>query len=48
MNEAAAVQRSCDVQFNACANAFNGGTAKGFTIADCQAQEDDCISAGSS
>ena len=48
VNEAAAVQRSCDVQFNACANAFNGGTAKGFTIADCQAQEDDCISAGSS
>jgi hypothetical protein len=43
------VQRSCDIQFNACANAFNSGAAAGsFTIADCQTQEDDCITAGSS
>ncbi|TVY17039.1 hypothetical protein LARI1_G003957 [Lachnellula arida] len=42
VGEAAAVQRSCDVQFNACANAVNGGTLSGVTVADCQAQQDAC------
>ncbi|TVY39744.1 hypothetical protein LSUB1_G004182 [Lachnellula subtilissima] len=40
--EAAAVQRSCDVQFNACANAVNGGTLSGVTVADCQTQKNAC------
>ncbi|KAH7346615.1 hypothetical protein BKA65DRAFT_398935 [Rhexocercosporidium sp. MPI-PUGE-AT-0058] len=44
--KSAAVQRSCDVQFNACANAFNGGTAKGFNLADCSKQQDACVAAG--
>lgn len=43
VNEGAALQRSCDVQFNACANAFNGGTAKGFDIGDCQTQQEACV-----
>jgi hypothetical protein len=47
VNKSAAVQRSCDIQFNACANAFNGGQAAGaFNLSDCQNQEDDCITAG--
>lgn len=46
VNEAAAVQRSCDVQFNACANAFNSGAAAGaFTIADCSTQQTACNAA---
>jgi len=44
--KSAAVQRSCDVQFNACANAFNGGTAKGFNLADCKKQQDACVASG--
>ncbi|KAI9641896.1 hypothetical protein NHQ30_009763 [Ciborinia camelliae] len=43
VNEAAALQRSCDIQFNACANAFNGGTADGFDLSDCQTQENACL-----
>lgn len=43
VNEGAALQRSCDIQFNACANAFNGGTAKGFDIGDCQTQQEACV-----
>ncbi|KAB8294910.1 hypothetical protein EYC80_006868 [Monilinia laxa] len=43
VSEAAALQRSCDIQFNACANAFNGGTAIDFDISDCQAQENSCL-----
>lgn len=47
VNKSAAVQRSCDIQFNACANAFNSGSAAGaFNLADCQNQEDDCVAAG--
>jgi hypothetical protein len=42
------VQRACDIQFNRCADAFNGGTASGFTISDCQSQENTCIAAGGS
>jgi hypothetical protein len=47
VNKSAAVQRSCDIQFNACANAFNSGSATGFNLSDCQTQEDDCITANS-
>ncbi|THV47229.1 hypothetical protein BGAL_0326g00080 [Botrytis galanthina] len=43
VNEAAALQRSCDIQFNACADAFNGGKADGFSIGDCQTQENTCL-----
>ncbi|EMR90279.1 putative ribosomal protein s17 protein [Botrytis cinerea BcDW1] len=43
VNEAAALQRSCDIQFNECADAFNGGTANGFDLSDCQTQENSCL-----
>lgn len=42
VNKSAAIQRSCDVQFNACANAVNGGKLTGVTLADCSAQETTC------
>lgn len=42
VNEAAAVQRSCDIQFNACANAVNGQTLSGVTLADCSTQQTAC------
>jgi len=42
VNKSAAVQRSCDVQFNACANAVNGGKLSGVTLADCSAQQGKC------
>jgi hypothetical protein len=48
VNKSAAVQRSCDIQFNACANAFNGGKATGFNLSDCQNQQNACITAGGS
>jgi hypothetical protein len=38
VNIGAALQRSCDQQFNACANAANGGGAA-FKVADCSAQK---------
>ncbi|KAF2264687.1 hypothetical protein CC78DRAFT_533036 [Lojkania enalia] len=41
VNLAAALQRSCDQQFNACANAANSGQGD-FSTADCQAQKDAC------
>jgi len=41
VNEAAAKQRSCDIQNNACMDAFNKGNS-GFTVADCQAQQTAC------
>jgi hypothetical protein len=47
VNKSTAVQRSCDIQFNACANAFNSGSATGFNLGDCQTQEDECITANS-
>ncbi|KAH7383167.1 hypothetical protein BKA66DRAFT_417846 [Pyrenochaeta sp. MPI-SDFR-AT-0127] len=37
-NLGAALQRSCDQQFNACANAANGGTGD-FSTQECQAQK---------
>jgi hypothetical protein len=42
VNKSAAVQRSCDVQFNACANAVNGQKLSGVTLADCSAQQTKC------
>lgn len=42
VNEAAAVQRACDIQFNACADAVNGGKLQGKTLSDCQAQQSSC------
>jgi len=38
VNLGAALQRSCDQQFNACANAANGGNAD-FSTQECQAQK---------
>lgn len=40
VNFAAAAARTCDVQFNACANAANSG--KGVVFADCNAQKTAC------
>lgn len=37
VNQAAAVQRSCDVQFNTCADQANGGA--GFSVDQCQQQK---------
>lgn len=38
VNLGAALQRSCDQQFNACMNLFNGGD-KSIAAADCQTQQ---------
>ncbi|GAP87220.1 hypothetical protein SAMD00023353_2300380 [Rosellinia necatrix] len=43
-NEAAAIQRSCDIQQNACSDAANSGKT-GFSVNDCQAQQQQCLSA---
>lgn len=43
VNFAAAAARTCDVQFNACANAANGG--KGVVFADCNTQKTACSAA---
>jgi len=37
VNFAAAAQRTCDIQFNACANAANSGAA--FSVSTCSSQE---------
>ncbi|KAI8268614.1 hypothetical protein K4K58_004706 [Colletotrichum sp. SAR11_239] len=46
VNAGAALQRSCAVQHNACADAANSGS-EDITVADCDAQEDDCLAAAS-
>ncbi|KXH57116.1 hypothetical protein CSAL01_12357 [Colletotrichum salicis] len=43
VSKANAAQRACDVQRNACFNAFNGGKLNGVTTADCDAQVQTCI-----
>ncbi|OHE95871.1 hypothetical protein CORC01_08868 [Colletotrichum orchidophilum] len=43
VSKANAAQRACDVQRNACFNAFNGGKLNGATTADCDAQVQTCI-----
>lgn len=45
VNKAAALQRSCSVQNNACANAANSGSLAGTSTADCNKQEDACNAA---
>ncbi|KAH8815564.1 hypothetical protein F5884DRAFT_871910 [Xylogone sp. PMI_703] len=44
VNKSAAVQRACDIQFNACANAVNGQKLAGVTISQCSAQQQTCLS----
>ncbi len=44
--KAAAVQRACAIQNNACADAVNSGAAKGSSVADCNKQETACRAAG--
>ncbi|KAF2468557.1 uncharacterized protein BDR25DRAFT_373144 [Lindgomyces ingoldianus] len=44
VNIGAALQRSCDQQFNACANAANAG-AVDFSSSDCQDQKTQCSAA---
>lgn len=44
VNEGAALQRSCAVQNNACANAVNSGAVTG-SVADCNTQEKACNAA---
>lgn len=44
VNLGAALQRSCDQQFNACANLANGGS-QSVAFADCQSQKDQCDAA---
>ncbi|OBR02419.1 Ribosomal protein s17 [Colletotrichum higginsianum IMI 349063] len=46
LNAGAALQRSCAVQHNACADAANSG-AEDVSVADCDAQEDSCLAAAS-
>ncbi|KAJ0385221.1 hypothetical protein COL922a_006817 [Colletotrichum nupharicola] len=46
VNAGAALQRSCAVHHNACADAANSGS-EDITVADCDAQEDDCLAATS-
>ncbi|KAH6625338.1 hypothetical protein C7974DRAFT_337197 [Boeremia exigua] len=41
VNIGAALARSCDQQFNACANAANGGDAN-LSVAQCSTQKDQC------
>ncbi|KAH7380279.1 hypothetical protein DE146DRAFT_290135 [Phaeosphaeria sp. MPI-PUGE-AT-0046c] len=41
VNAGAALQRSCDQQFNACANKANGGD-KTLSVAQCSSQKDQC------
>ncbi|KAI8962324.1 hypothetical protein F5Y11DRAFT_323134 [Daldinia sp. FL1419] len=42
LNQGAAIQRACDVQKNACANAANGGD-KTISVSDCDAQQQQCV-----
>ncbi|KAI0486138.1 hypothetical protein F4859DRAFT_357031 [Xylaria cf. heliscus] len=44
-NAGAAIQRACDVQKNACANAANSGAASGISVGDCDAQQQQCVQA---
>ncbi|KAK3355172.1 hypothetical protein B0H65DRAFT_38832 [Neurospora tetraspora] len=46
VNKAAAVQRACAIQNNACSDAVNSGKASGVTIQQCNAQETACRAAG--
>jgi transcription initiation factor TFIID subunit 15 len=43
VNKSAAVQRACDVQNNACADAVNGGKLSGVTVSQCGSQVAQCV-----
>ncbi|KAI2467158.1 hypothetical protein F4781DRAFT_324563 [Annulohypoxylon bovei var. microspora] len=43
LNQGAAIQRACDVQKNACANAANSGADASISVADCDAQQQQCV-----
>jgi hypothetical protein len=45
LNLSAAIGRSCDIQHNACANAANASRTAGFTVGDCDKQNDQCKAA---
>ncbi|KAJ3856617.1 hypothetical protein EV368DRAFT_32106 [Lentinula lateritia] len=45
LNLAAALQRSCSIQHNACADAANSGSAAGITVGDCDTQNTQCTAA---
>ena len=42
LNIGAALGRSCDVQHNQCANAANGNRNAGFSVGDCDTQNNGC------
>ncbi|CAK7233296.1 hypothetical protein SCUCBS95973_008547 [Sporothrix curviconia] len=42
VNQSAAIQRACSIQNNACADAVNSGKVSGFTVGDCNTQEETC------
>lgn len=48
LNLSAAIQRSCSVQHNTCADAANSGSTAGLTVSQCDAQETTCNAAASS
>jgi transcription initiation factor TFIID subunit 15 len=43
VNKSAAVQRACDIQNNACADAVNSGKLSGLSAGDCGAQVSICV-----
>jgi hypothetical protein len=45
VNLGAALQRSCSVQHNSCANAANANKNAGFSVSDCEQQENQCNAA---
>ncbi|KAJ4482257.1 hypothetical protein J3R30DRAFT_3458037 [Lentinula aciculospora] len=45
LNLSAALQRSCSIQHNACADAANSGAAAGVTVGDCDTQNTQCTAA---
>lgn len=45
LNLSAALQRSCSIQHNACADAANSGAAPGVTVGDCDTQNTQCTAA---
>ncbi|KAE9403945.1 hypothetical protein BT96DRAFT_935948 [Gymnopus androsaceus JB14] len=46
LNLSAAIQRSCSIQHNACADAVNSGTGgAGVTVGDCDTQNTQCTAA---
>ncbi|KAH7873219.1 uncharacterized protein C8R40DRAFT_399348 [Lentinula edodes] len=45
LNLSAALQRSCSIQHNACADAANSGSAAGITVGDCDTQNTQCTAA---